>query len=264
MSINASVFADDSIDLQGITLPFARRGPPDAPAVLVLHGGGGPVSNQFALRELSETHHLIAPVHPGFAGTPIPEHFDGMEDLVYLYLDLLDALCLERVTLMGFSMGGWCATEMAVRNTGRLSHLLLVDSVGIKPGRREDRDVADVFGIPPQELINRLFHDVSNAPDHSGASEEDLAVLASNRTALALYTWEPYMHNPKLPRRMHRIDIPTLLIWGESDGIVSVDYAAAYQSLIRDAGLEVIAQAGHQPQIEQPAAWLSAVRRFLG
>ncbi len=264
MSVDANAFATDTLDLQGIQVPYARRGPRGAPPILVLHGGGGPVSNQPALRGLSDTFDVIAPVHPGFAGTSLPPDFDGMEDLVYLYLDFIDALELSEITLMGFSLGGWCATELAVRNSSRLSRLVLVDPVGIKPGGREDRDIADVFATPADELVRRQFHDPANAPDLRGLGDRELAILASNRTALALYGWEPYMHNPKLPGRMHRINLPTLLLWGESDGVVSVDYGRAFQRLIEGAQLELIAGAGHQPHVEQPEAWLEALREFLG
>jgi pimeloyl-ACP methyl ester carboxylesterase len=102
-----------------------------------------------------------------------------------------------------------------------------------------------------------------NAPDLSEASHEQLAVMAGNRTALALYTWEPYMHNPQLRHRLHRIDVPTRFIWGESDGIVSLDYARAYQSLIPGAELVTIPEAGHQPQIEQPERFLEALGSML-
>ena len=264
MRVDAAAFATDSLELQGIELPYARRGPKGAPSVLVLHGGGGPVSNFPALRALSERFDVIAPVHPGYAGTPVPEHFDGMEDLVYLYLDLLDALALSDVALMGFSMGGWAATEIAVRNTSRLGRRVLVVPVGIKPGTREARDIADVFAMPGSELTRRQFHDPANAPDLSELDGSEIAILAANRTALGLYGWEPYMHNPKLPGRMHRIGLPPLILWGESDGIVSLDYGRAFQRLIAGAKFEVIAEAGHQPQVEQPDAWLDAVRRFLG
>jgi pimeloyl-ACP methyl ester carboxylesterase len=250
----------DTIRLQGIDLPYERRGA-GAPMVL-LHGGGGPLAQAPVFARLTERFEVIAPVHPGFAGTPIPEHFDGMEDLVYLYLDLLDALELRDAVLMGFSMGGWAAAEIAVRSTARLSRLVLVDAVGIKPGGRDTRDVVDVFGTPAAELARIMYHDPASAPNLADASDEQMAVAAGNRTALALYTWEPYMHNPKLPHRLHRVDVPTLLVWGESDGLVTVDYARAYQRMIPGAELVTIPRAGHAPQTEQPEAFLETVLAF--
>jgi pimeloyl-ACP methyl ester carboxylesterase len=114
----------------------------------MLHGGDGPQEQLPFFQRLTAHFEVIAPTHPGFAGSPLPEHFDDLEDLVYLYLDLMDALDLRHVILMGFAMGGWAAAEIAVRATHRLSRLILVDAVGVKPGSRDTRDIADIFGCP--------------------------------------------------------------------------------------------------------------------
>jgi pimeloyl-ACP methyl ester carboxylesterase len=94
-------------------------------------------------------------------------------------------------------------------------------------------------------------------------SDEALEVVARNREASALYLWEPYAHNPKLTRRLHRIDVPVLLLWGESDGIVTPDYGRAYAERIPGARFELIAGAGHVPQLERPDAFVECVVRFL-
>ena len=249
-----------TIELQGIELPYVRRG--SGQPLLLLHGGGGPQAAFPFFDRLTERFDVIAPVHPGFDGTRIPDQFDGIPDLVYLYLDLLDSLNLEDVVLMGFSMGGWTAAEIAVRSTQRLSKLILVDSVGVKPGDRETRDIADVFALPGPEVAKLMFHDPSKAPNMAEMTDEQLTMIASNRIALAMYTWEPYMHNPKLPQRLHRVGVPTLLIWGESDGLVTVDYAKAFQGMIPGAKLVTVAEAGHSPQVEQPDAFIDHVISF--
>ncbi|MBI3328697.1 MAG: alpha/beta hydrolase [Nitrospinae bacterium] len=247
--------------IEGIGLRVDRRGA--GPPLLLLHGGDGPQDHLPFFASLAERFEIIAPVHPGFAGSTIPDYFDGMEDLVYLYLDLMDTLDLREVVLMGFSMGGWAAVEIAVRNTSRLSKLILVDAVGIKPGDRETRDITDIFGLPGPEVIKLMFHDPSRAPNLSAMSEEQLTVMAGDRIAHALYTWDPYMHNPKLRYRLHRIDVPTLLMWGESDRMVSVAYAEVYRTLIPGARLVVISQAGHLPQLEQPDLFVEHVLSFV-
>lgn len=249
-----------TIELQGIELRYVRRG--SGPRLLLLHGGGGPQSELPFFDKLAEKFDVVAPVHPGFAGTAIPDRFDSLEDLVYLHLDLIDALGLDEVVLMGFSMGGWTAAEIAVRYGHRLSKLILVDSVGIKPGAPTDRDVADIFGLPAPEVTRLMFHDPANAPNPAEMSDEQLAAIAANRIALALYTWEPYMHNPKLPHRLHRVTVPTLLIWGESDGLVTVKYAEAFRDMIPDAKLVVVPNAGHLPQLEQPDIFVDHVLSF--
>jgi len=249
-----------TITLQGIDLQVVRQGT-GAP-LLLLHGGDGPQDHLPFLQRLTEHFEVIAPTHPGFAGSPIPEHFDTLEDLVYLYLDLLDALDVRDVVLLGFAMGGWLAAEIAVRNTSRLARLILVDAVGIKPGNRDTRDIADIFAAPAPAVARLLFHDPSRAPDLTTMTEAQLTVLASDRIAHAMYTWEPYMHNPKLRYRLHRITVPTLLLWGASDGVVPLAYAEVYRDMIPGATLVVIPEAGHLPHMEQPEVLLQHVLSF--
>ncbi len=246
------------VSLRGVDVPLVRRGA--GPPALVLHGGEGPVDQLPFVDFLAAHFELVLPTHPGFGGAPIPEHFDNLQDLVFLYLDLIDSLDLQDAILMGFSMGGWLAAEIAVMNTGRFSKLALVDSVGIKPGGPFDRDIADVFASSAEDLLKATWHDRSLAPDQGAMTDEELQIIAANRVAHGLYTWEPYMHNPKLRYRLHRIDIPTLLIWGGNDGIVTPDYGAALRDLIPGASLSVIPEAGHHPHIEQPDEFAS---RFL-
>lgn len=248
------------LTIQNIELDVVRKG--SGPPLLMLHGGGGPVAGFPFADRLAEKFEVIAPVHPGFAGSPIPDRFDNIHDLTFLYLDLMDALDLRDAVLMGFSMGGWAAAEIAVMTTERLSKLILVDAVGVKPGDRETRDIADIFGLPPEELVRLMWHDPANAPDLSEMTDEELQIIATNRIALGLYTWDPYMHNPKLPGRLHRIDVPTLLIWGESDGLVTTGYAESYRAMIPGAELVVIPEAGHAPQAEQPEKFVEHVLAF--
>ena len=250
-----------TIALQGVDLQVTCQG--SGAPLLLLHGGDGPQSHLPFLARLAEHFEVIAPIHPGFAGCPVPEHFDTVEDLVYLYLDLLDALDLYNVLLMGFSFGGWVAAEIGVRHTARLAKLMLVDAVGIKPGDRETRDIADLFGLPAPAVAQLLYHDPARAPQVATMSEAELTALAANRIAHALYTWDPYMHNPKLRYRLHRIQVPTLLLWGASDRLVTPAYAEAYRALIRGAQLVVIPEAGHQPHLEQPDLFLHHVLSFV-
>ncbi len=208
-----------TIALQGIDLQVVRRG--TGLPLLLLHGGDGPQSHLPFFQRLTEQFDVIAPTHPGFASSPIPEHFDALEDLVYLYLDLLDALDVRNVVLMGFAMGGWVAAELAVRNTTRLAQ-----------------------------------------PDLAAMTDVQVTVLAADRIAHAMYTWDPYMHNPKLRYWLHRITVPTLLIWGASDGVVPVAYAEAYRAMIPGAQLVIIPEAGHLPHVEQPELLLQHVLSF--
>lgn len=249
-----------TLALHGVDLRVVRQGA--GPPLVLLHGGDGPQDQLPFFQRLAEHFAVIAPVHPGFDGSAVPPHFDSLDDLVYLYLDMLDALDLRQVVLVGFAMGGWAAVEIAVRTTARLAKLILVDAVGVKPGGRETRDIADIFGMAEAQLARLLYHDPARSPDLGAVSDEDMTRLAANRIAHAMYTWHPYMHNPKLRYRLHRIDVPALLVWGESDGVVSTAYAEAYRAMLPDARLVVIPEAGHLPQVEQPERFLDAVLPF--
>ena len=244
----------------GIEMDGTRDG--DGPPLLALHGGGGPGSLTACCGALAGSFDVLAPTHPGFGQSPLADGIDSVDDLAYLYMDLMDTLDLRDVTLMGFSMGGWLAAEIAVRSTARLARVILVDAVGIKTGDREERTMVDVFGVRPAKIVELAFHDPKFAVNPTDLSDEEFLVLNRNREALARYTWSPYMHNPKLRQRLHRIDVPTMVLWGESDGLVPVAYGKAYCEAIGSAEMVVIPKAGHQPQVEQLDEFVGHVTRF--
>jgi pimeloyl-ACP methyl ester carboxylesterase len=231
--------------------------------LLLLHGGNGLDHRGEFLRLLTRHFEVIAPSHPGFGRSSLPDRFDSVDDLAYLYLDLADALDLRDTILMGFSLGGWIAAEIAVRSTARFAKLVLAGPVGIKVGDRETRDIPDIFATAPDEIARIAFHDPAKAGvDLASLSDEELRIMVRNREALALYCWEPYMHNPKLRYHLDRIAIPTLILRGASDGLVSQSYAEAYAGLIPHARLEQIAEAGHAPELEQPRELVNRIVEF--
>ena len=185
-------------------------------------------------------------------------------DLVHLYLDLLETLPDEKVSVIGFSFGGWLAAEMAALCCHRLDKLVLVDALGIKLSGRETPDILDLFNTHPREVARRRWHDAARwAPDFDAMSDADIVLHAQNRDALCLYAWHPYMHNPRLKRWLGRIGVPTLVLWGAEDGIVAPSYGRAYSELIAGARFALIDQAGHHPELEQPEAFADHILRFL-
>jgi len=241
--------------------------------LLVLHGPTTLAAELPFVRALGEQAEVIAPAHPGFAGSPRPEAFDSLYDLVHLYLALLDALPFPSVTVVGLSFGGWIAAELATLGPPKLGRLVLVDAVGIKLGGRTERDITHLFNTPPAELEARSWHDARRRPrgpfglgwqQHvDELSDPELVVVARNWDALCLYAWRPHLFNPRLADWLHRIRVPTLVLWGAADRIVSVDYGRAYSRLIVGARFETIAQAGHHPELEQPAACVERIMSFL-
>lgn len=250
----------ETVVLQGIEVAVTRKG--SGPPLLLLHGGGGPVTAMPFADRLAETFEIIAPTHPGFAGSRIPDQYDGIMDLAFTYMDLMDRIDLRDAVVMGISMGGWLAAELAVMSTQRMSKLVFVDSVGVKHGGPTDRDIADVFALSGPDLAAIMWHDASKAPNPAEMSDEQVQTVAANRTALALYTWDPYMHNPKLAGRLHRIDRPSLFLWGASDGLVTPDYGRKFAALVPGAKFTTIADAGHAPHAEAPDAFVAEVLAF--
>jgi pimeloyl-ACP methyl ester carboxylesterase len=252
----------ERMTVNGFELEVLRRGQ-GAPVVL-LHGMDT-VSPKAPFLDLLARHvEIIAPSGPGFGNSPRPKDFDTIYDLVRLHLALLDQLPHEKVTLMGLSFGGWLAAEVAVASCHRIANLILVDPVGIKLGGREERDILDVFNTHPNEVRRRSWADPAKAPDYDAMTDEELVIHAKNWEALCLYGWHPYMYNPQLKQWLGRISAPSLVLWGDRDGVVTPDYGRAYAGLIRGAEFKLIESAGHHPEQEQPEAFVQAVMGFLG
>ena len=254
--------AVDTLSARGIDLEVLRRG---AGRPLVLLHGFRTIDPRWSFVDLLAGHaEIIAPSHPGFGHSPRPDDFDSVYDLIHLYLEVLDTLPYDAVTLVGFSFGGWLAAEIAVTCPHRLGRLVLVDALGIKVSDRETPDILDIFNASPTEVQRRSWHDpVEVAPDFDAMTDDELSVHHRNWESLCLYGWRPYMHNPKLRGWLRRISVPTLVVWGESDGVVSPAYGRAYAAAIPDARFESVPGAGHHPHVEQPGAFVDRLVAFM-
>lgn len=264
----------ERLRVDGIDLEVLRRGNPNGTPVLLVHGINNISPEAPFLGRLAEHGEVTAPSHPGFGNSARPADFDTMYDLVHLYLAVLDAISADKVTMVGFSFGGWIAAEVAACAPAKLDRLVLVDPVGVKLGGREERDIAHFFNTSPEELTRRAWHDPAQRPPGNyglgwqtaisdAISDAALITLARNWDALCLYAWRPHMYNPQLKYWLHRIAVPTLVLWGASDRIVTRDYGRAYSALIPGARFEVVEAAGHHPELEQPDAFVDRVALFL-
>jgi pimeloyl-ACP methyl ester carboxylesterase len=231
--------------------------------LLYLHGEDYFEQTKPFLAQLARKFRVIAPRHPGFGQSPRGE-FRNVDDLAYLYLDLIEKLELKDVVLVGSSFGGWVALEAAVRSCERLGRLVLIGASGVKFGDREHRDFQDIFGSSDEAIRNWLFADPARwVPDYSKLPPEAMESLVRDRQTTAFYCWRPYMHNPTLKRWLHRVRVPSLVLWGEKDGFASMEHGKRLAAALPDAVLRAIRNAGHYPQIEQLDETVGAVESFI-
>lgn len=262
------------INVSGVDLEVEERG--SGQPLLFLHAGEGLEPQRPWLDLLAKKYRVIAPSHPGFGRSSLPDWMGETSDLAYLYLDLTAKLGLKDAVLAGASFGGWIAAEMAVRNTSAFQRLVLAAPLGIKVRGREERDIADFHSMTDEEFIAAAWADPAKGKrDLTQLPDTELAAIVRGREALALFGWRPYMHNPRLKRWLHRIDKPVHLIWGDKDRIVTPAYAEGWRAEIAgrkveetvifgrptrvalesgqvEAKLDIIPGCGHFPHWEKP------------
>jgi pimeloyl-ACP methyl ester carboxylesterase len=232
-------------------------------AVLFLHGGGGAGRWLPCMDRLAAGCDLIVPEHPGFGQSETPPWLDTVADLANFYLDFLDELDLHSVHLVGHSLGGWIAAELAVRDRSRLASLTLVASAGIHVNGVEQ---VDAFLRNDEQRIRDLFHDQTLADTALVRAQrpEGEDIDLKNRMATAKLVWQPRSHDPQLQKWLHRIDVPTLLIWGEHDRLFPKEHAFAYERLIPGAKAVIIPECGHLPHVEKADIFATELAAFIG
>jgi pimeloyl-ACP methyl ester carboxylesterase len=260
--VTAPPLVADYVDVRNIRIWLARGG--DGPPLLYLPGAD-PDGEEPALALLSQDFRVYRPHHPGFGRSDDDPVIDSALDVAFRYLDLLDVLGLDRVYLAGVSLGGWIAAEVAVLAPDRVAKLVLADPAGLRP----PVPVPDMFTLDPVELAMLIHHqpDVRQAAVSAvvemTADAERFTRYLRNRAATAHLGWNPYMHDPKLAGRLHRVGCEVLIIWGAHDQLLPPECALAWQQGLSRARLEFIENAGHRPQAEQPAVFAALVREFL-
>jgi len=237
-----------------------RRGGSGGP-LLFLHGASGAPAVLPFMEKLAERFEVLVPEHPGYGLSDEPEWLENIHDVAYFYLDFLKSLQLDKVTLVGSSMGGWIAMEMAVRDASRIGSLVLVAPAGIRaPGV----EPADIFLLPPEEVVRRLFFDPKLAAARLAepVTPEALDLSLKNRHTTARLAWEPRLHDPDLPKWLHRIDVPVKIIWGKEDRILPAAFADHYRKLFPKADIEIVPDCGHLPHVERAGRFCDSVVRF--
>ena len=253
------LLSDYVSEVRGCKIALKRGGA--GPALLYLHGAGGAAAVQPFMQELARDFELIVPEHPGFGRSDEPDWLDTIHDLAYFYLDFLDQLDLRDIFVVGSSIGGWLALEIAVRNTSRVRAISVVAPAGIYvPGLER----GDPFLWAPEERVRNLFSDQAIANEllaHAPTPEEQEMAL-KNEFAFARLAWEPRLFDPHLHKWLHRIKVPVQVLWGTQDKVLPAGYAAQFKQLIVHARVDLIPNCGHLPQTEKPREFLRLFREF--
>ncbi|HLH58009.1 MAG TPA: alpha/beta fold hydrolase [Streptosporangiaceae bacterium] len=252
--------AGEHLQLDGGRVHFFRAGKGEP--LLFLHAAGGAGTWLEFHRLLARQFDVIAPDHPGFGGSGEFADVEAIDDLVYHYLDVMDGLGLDRPHVAGASFGGWIAAELAVAAPHRVASVVLMSPAGLRlPGH----PVADLFLMTPEQLVTALYHEPA-AAGRGAPAEPDLDfVLAQYRdlTALARFGWTPFLSNPKLERRLHRVTAPTLVIAPADDRLIPLAHARRYAERIPGARYAEIGDCGHAMHFERPAEFADVTAGFL-
>jgi len=253
-------YVEEFVTVAGANVRLLRGGRAGAQPLIFLHGAGGHVGWMGFLDALAENYAVFAPEHPGFGRSDDPAWLDEVDDLAYFYLDFIETLGLDRVHLIGTSLGGWIAAELAVRNQTRLASLTLVCAVGITAN---SKPIDDIFRMPVEENLRRFYADPERAVRRlADMANVDMNMVTKNRNTVTRLAYRPRFYNPSLAKWLHRITVPTLLVWGDKDGLVPPAFGEAYRAAIPGSRLVVLKDAGHAPFDEQKDAFLATFRNF--
>ncbi|HTU89155.1 MAG TPA: alpha/beta hydrolase [Gemmataceae bacterium] len=237
----------------------------EGPPLLYLHSAAGETDWTRWHDALAQEFTVYAPAHPGFALSEGLEEMDDIHDMAWQCVDLLAAVGLDKVPVVGFSLGAWLAVEMAILRPALVRRLVLIDAAGL---HLDEAPIAELFQDDLDRLRRLIFHDANHpaAAEIFPTSPGDprLLLWLRAREATARVAWNPYLHDAKLPRHLHRIACPTLVIWGDDDRLIPSAHGEFYIRLIPGARLEMIRQCGHMAPFEATAECAARTLAFLG
>jgi pimeloyl-ACP methyl ester carboxylesterase len=251
------MFEEKWLTVNGCKLRVRRAG--SGPTLLYLHGANGAAKVPAFLESFTPHFDVWVPEHPGFGESDAPDWLENIHDLAYFYSDFLNQLGLSKVHVIGSSIGGWLAMEMAIREPQRFSSMVLIGSAGI---HLEGTPPGDTFQWDPVTAVRNTFVDdkmVAFALSHP----PEPATAQKNRHTVKLLAFEPRLHDPMLHKWLHRIQCPVQLAWGDQDKIMPVAYGHAFAQLIPHSQLVVYPNCGHLPQMEQATEFAASSLKFV-
>jgi pimeloyl-ACP methyl ester carboxylesterase len=252
------------VEAAGITVEL-RRGGSGTP-LLVIHGELGVPGWLESFAHLAEHYDVIVPSLPGYGRSTRPDWVMGVHDLAAWVTWLARDLDLRTpVNVIGCSLGGWVAAEIATVAPPFFNKMVLVGAMGTKP---EQGEIFDYFLESGLTGLRRAFH----RPEQSSEfmrywgkewTPEEADLVEQQREMTCRIAWKPYMHSLTLRHILPGVRTPTLLVWGRDDAITPIDSGAIYQRAIPRSRLVVIENCGHMPEMEKPAEFARLVADFL-
>lgn len=253
-------YRQETLLVDGVEVAMKRSG--KGPALLFLHGASGVLAWSPFFEKLSQKYDVWIPDHPGFGATPDQKWIRTIGDLAFFTLDLMQAAGLKDVTMVGHSLGGWLAAEIGIRDCSRIRNITFVAPAGL---RIKGLATGDNFVWDPEELIRNLYFspDVAQAVLDAMKAPELRDAIVRNQRAAAKFGWEPRWYNPQLEHWLHRIQVPTRIVWGEADRLFPVALADKWKELLPQT--EVLRlNTGHVPQAEMPDDVVRAIFGLAG
>ena len=264
MTLSSSGCTESIINVGSTAVSLLRGG--SGRPLLVLHEELGHPGWLTWHSKMSQDHSLLIPVHPGFGALPRADWISGVRDLAGFYSRMLQSQCLGPVDVIGFSLGGWIAAEMAAANASQFGRMVLVAPGGVRPPEGE---ILDLFIVTARAYLDASVHDAAGTPEFAslyGGEEttDQFEAWEDARAESARLAWKPYMHNPSLPHLLEGVQgLPTLIVWGEEDRIVPLSAGHAYNRSISGSELVVFDNCGHRPEIERTPEFVHRLRNFL-
>mgnify|MGYP001174003459 CR=1 FL=1 len=257
--MGGNAFIEEFYKIEGVRVQVRTLG--EGEPLLWLHGSGSNNPVNPVVSELAKHYKVYVPSHPGFNGSDRPDWLLDYSDYNYFYRSFLDYFQIDRAVVIGHSMGGRIAVEFAVSHTHRVKKLVLISPAGI---HEEGLKRPDPFILTPEQRTRLLFHDEKLAEQAltRTLSPEEQNYAAKNLVTLARLNWECY-YNPKFPRLLNYITVPTCIISGENDRMIPAGYSQAYHKHIPGSQLHLIPECGHIPMVEQPAKCYEIIANFL-
>ena len=264
MTTASQTWTEETVEVAGARVQLVKGGTGEP--LLVLHGEMGHPGWLRYHEALSQHHTLYIPSHPGFGGSERLDWIMNMRDMAGWYLQALQDLGLGQVNVIGLSLGGWLAAEMATMCPHQFKRLVLVSAPGIRPPRGE---IFDMFLAVAKEFITASFLDPDSTEEFmrvcpNAPTPEQREAWEVAREQACRLSWKPYMHYPALPHLLRRLgDLPTLIVWGRQDPIVPLSAAEVYHQSVEGSRLAVLDNCGHHPEIEKSGEFVQLVQDFL-